>query len=95
MTPLIILSTLTGAILGMRFKIFILVPAIVLLAAFALGIGIARGDGLESFLLALALGITALQIGYLGGAVTRFVIAGARVPRRSLKPATAAQNSAR
>jgi hypothetical protein len=81
MLSFIILSTLTGAVLGLRFKVLILVPAIVLVAAVTLGVGITHGDGLGSLLLAMLLAITGLQMGYFGGTVTRLVIRGDPPPQ--------------
>ena len=95
MIPLVILSTLFGAVLGLRLKVLILVPAIVLVASVVLGFGIAHGDSLWSYLLAMGLAITALQMGYLGGVITRFVIAGTRLPSSLPKPTAAFRNSAR
>jgi predicted Na+-dependent transporter len=67
MMTLIILNLLAGLVLGQRFKVLVLVPAIVLALLVAIGAGIARGDGVWSTaLMAGAVGM-ALQIGYLAG----------------------------
>lgn len=95
MSSLIILSSLTGVVLGLRFKVLILVPAMVLVAAVTIGIGIAHGDGLWSLLLETVLTITALQVGYLGGTIVHFVIVGARHIRALPRSTAAVQNSAR
>jgi hypothetical protein len=79
MTLLAMTAMLIGALLGLRFKVLILVPAIVIGSAATLGIGMAHSNSLWFTLLAMVLAITALQMGYLGGAIIRFVIAGARV----------------
>jgi hypothetical protein len=83
MTMLATTAILIGAGLGQRFKVLILVPAIVIASAAILALGMAHNNNLWSILLVTALTITALQMGYLGGAVIRFVIAGARVGRDS------------
>ena len=82
MTMLAMTAMLIGAMLGMRFKVFILVPAIVTGSAAILGIGTAYNNSLWSILLSMVLAITALQMGYLGGAIIRFVSAVARVVRK-------------
>ena len=84
MTMFTMTAVLIGALLGQRFKVLILFPAIVIGLATILGFGMAQNSNLSSTLLLMALTITALQMGYLGGAVIRFVAAGARVRRDSL-----------
>lgn len=88
----VLCSSLVGAVLGIRFKVqvlFLVVPFTFVAAA-----GIA-GLAQCAFRLALLTGIAAavaLQIGYLGGLLTRFSIAAARVsPRRSLRSTTTVQ----
>ncbi len=95
MTMFAITAVLIGAALGQRFKVLILVPAIVITSAAILGFGMAQNSNLWSILLVMALTITALQMGYLGGAVIRFVVAGARVGRDSPGTIAVAQRSAR
>ena len=82
MTLLVMPAMLIGAMLGLRFKVLILVPAIVIGSAATLGAGMTHSNSLWSILLAMVLVISALQIGYLGGAVIRFV-SGARVHKDS------------
>ena len=79
MTMLVMTAVLIGAMLGLRFKVFILVPAISISSVAIFGIGIAHGSGIWSVLLAAFLAITALQIGYLAGATVHFGITRARV----------------
>jgi hypothetical protein len=82
MAMLIIVSTLVGAVLGMRFRVFILVPAIVVGCLAAICGHVAFRVGLGATFAAVALIAVGLQIGYLGGIATRFVIAATRVARR-------------
>ena len=74
MTLLALETMIIGAMLGLRFKIFVLAPAIFLSAMSNLGIAIAQNSGAWSALLAVVLAITALQVGYLGGTVGAIVI---------------------
>ena len=94
MTMLAMTAMLIGALLGLRFKVLILVPAIIIGSA-TLGIGMAHSNSLWFTLLAMVLAITALQMGYLGGAVIRFVSAGARVRKDAPGIIPAAQRPAR
>ena len=80
---LVMTALLTGALLGLRFKAFILVPAVVIGSATVLIVGIARSDSIWPTLLAAALAVTALQMGYLCGAVVHFSIAKTRARKGS------------
>ena len=92
MLPLLILSTLIGAVLGLRFRVMILVPAMILVAAASFGLSTANSDGPSSLLLNIAIATTALQVGYFGCSVIRFVIAGTR-RIKALPSSTAAVQS--
>jgi hypothetical protein len=72
---------LAGAVLGMRYKVLALVPAIGLAVLVVLILGIGRGDGGWTILGAAVAAATALQVGYLAGTLTRFAVAGARGAR--------------
>jgi hypothetical protein len=80
---------LIGVLLGLRFKVLILVPAIVVGSTAALWSGIAYNDSLRSILLVTAATITALQFGYLGGTIISWYKKSVRlVPcRRQQTPA--------
>jgi hypothetical protein len=75
MTMLAMTAILIGAMLGLRFTAPILARALVIGPAAALVVSLAYGDNnLWSILLAMVLTITALQMGYLCGAATRYII---------------------
>ena len=76
MTMFAMIAVLVGATLGLRFKMLVLVPAILVGMAATLAIGLARDSGSWSILLSIFVGLTALQIGYFGGAFIRVVIFG-------------------
>ena len=82
MMLLAMISTLVGAVFGLRCKVFILFPTIGCALPVILGIGLARGDEAWSILLAMVLAAIALQLGYLFGAVTRFFMVWMRFSRR-------------
>jgi hypothetical protein len=67
MMPLIAMVMLIGATLGLRFKVFVLLPATFLSLLVILSAGIAHGDSYWSVLLSATFVIAALQIGYLAG----------------------------
>jgi hypothetical protein len=80
MTSLII-SFLVGMVLGQRFKVLILLPAIALALITVLSGGIARAEPAWSIFL-MAVGVTiAIQLGYLIGTGVRAIIIGARAAR--------------
>jgi hypothetical protein len=69
-----VISVLAGIALGLRYRVVILVPAIILVAIFAMVVGIARGDDFWSLTLAMVAAGTAVQLGYLVGITIRAVI---------------------
>jgi hypothetical protein len=95
LTTLTMTAILAGAVLGLRFKILVLVPATVIGSAATLGASITQGNGLWFLLLALVLVISALQIGYLSGAFIRSVTAGTRDRKDPHGIIVAVQRSAR
>jgi hypothetical protein len=73
-SELAIISFLSGIALGLRYKVVILIPAIVLVILFAMMVGIARGDRFLSLMLAMAIPGAAIQLGYLAGAEIRAAV---------------------
>jgi hypothetical protein len=71
---LAMISFLVGAVLGLRFKVFILVPAIGLALAVAAVTGIGVGDGVWRLVGTMVVAATLLQLGYVGGSILRLVI---------------------
>jgi hypothetical protein len=78
MTIYIICCALIGAVLGLRYKVLVLVPAIGCALLVTLVTGIARAEGAWAILAASAAVATVVQIGYLAGTLTRFTVAGTR-----------------
>lgn len=71
---------LIGASLGLRFKVFVLLPAIILSVLVIVSAGIAHSDSYSSILLTAIFVIAALQIGYLAGsAAIGFVTARSKL----------------
>jgi hypothetical protein len=81
MSTLIPLILLIGAVLGMRFKVLILIHTIGFALIAILAGGIVRGDSASAILIAAVLAWICLQIGYLCGIMTRYSIAMARARR--------------
>ena len=88
-------AMLGGAMLGLRFKVFILIPANVIGSAATLGFGMAHSGSFWSVMLAMVLAITALQLGYLGGTGIRLAIARTRARKGSTRALAMAQRTAR
>jgi hypothetical protein len=65
MLMLLISSALAGAVLGLKFKVLILVPALLFSLLLIASAGIARDAGFGSIVLAMFLSATSLQLGYL------------------------------
>jgi hypothetical protein len=70
---LAIVGVFAGAALGLRYKVFVLVPAVTLAMIFAAMAGIAHGDHLGSIILAMAILGATVQLGYLTGIVMHAV----------------------
>ena len=75
---LITAAALIGAIFGMRFRVFVLIPTILVSSTAIFGTGIAQSDNLWGTLLPALLVIAALQVGYLAGATVYFAVARTR-----------------
>src|SRR6266481_3614293 len=75
---------LAGAALGLRFKVMILLPALILTALFAAIVGLTRGDQFWSIAAAMILLGTAIQAGYLAGILFRVKIASVRERRAAV-----------
>jgi len=71
MSTLALLAFLAGAVLGTRFKVLVLVPAIGLTIAAALARGVIAGDSASWVAITAFAAATCMQIGYLGGLVAR------------------------
>jgi hypothetical protein len=71
---LLICSILTGAILGMRLKVLVLLPALFLIFILA-GKGAVPHDNPSAILLGILISGAGSQLGYLAGVVLRFVLA--------------------
>ena len=75
---LVTMAALIGAILGLRYNVLILVPASVISSVAIFGTGMARSDSPSSILLTVFLAITALQMGYMTGALIYSIVAKTR-----------------
>jgi|HubBroStandDraft_6_1064221.scaffolds.fasta_scaffold359550_1 hypothetical protein len=91
MLTLTICGALVGALLGMRFRVLILVPSIVIGLAAGAVAGIAGHEGAGMTVMTMLAVATALQLGYLCGTMTRHVVAAshtvARQSRSGSRPA--------
>lgn len=67
MTFAIILSVLTGTLIGFRFKIFMVMPAIIVTAAATAIVTVTQGETFWAVITAVGLSAAAVQIGYLCG----------------------------
>jgi hypothetical protein len=64
---LAMIGVLAGTALGLRYKVFVLVPAVTLAMIFAAMAGIAHGNHLGSIILAMVILGATIQLGYLTG----------------------------
>ena len=75
---LTVVTILGGAVLGLRYKVVILLPAATFVLVFVIGVGVAHGAGIWSIALDMMVAATALQLGYAGGSA----LAAARKRRK-------------
>jgi hypothetical protein len=72
MAALTLLALSLGIVLGLRFKAFPLILAILAIAVYAVAIGVLISSDLASLLLSFCLVSIALQMGFMGGAMARY-----------------------
>jgi hypothetical protein len=72
---LAIISVVAGVVLGLRYKVLILVPAVMFAMMFAVIVGVARADSVLSVALMTVALAVAVQLGYLAGIFLRALIA--------------------
>ena len=73
-----LICLLVGMVLGQRFKVLALAPAIAVSLVVAIGIGIAHSGELARAVLLAAVAVASLQIGYLAGVAIRYSLAAGR-----------------
>jgi hypothetical protein len=73
-----IVAAVAGAVLGLRYNVLVLVPAVMFAMLFAVIVGIARGDGLWFVTLMTALLAAAIQVGYVAGAALQVGVGSIR-----------------
>ena len=93
MLILTMISLLIGIVLGLRFKVFVLVPAIGLALAMVAVTG--AGDGTLQLVSTMVVVATSLQLGYLGGGILQSSVCAARAADHggSSMPATSTEVS--
>ena len=62
-----VIGTIAGVVLGLHFKVFVLAPAFLLIAAVIISSGIVTGHSSFSVALAMSGTLASLEIGYLVG----------------------------
>ncbi|MET4221647.1 hypothetical protein ABIB00_006883 [Bradyrhizobium sp. LB14.3] len=86
MTEVLIFSFLTGAVLGQRFRVLVLLPLTLVMGLAAIPVGLMVDVSLLEGLKNLVLAAVALQAGYLFGSAARFGLAAARAGRVFARP---------
>jgi hypothetical protein len=79
---LAVIGAVVGIVLGLRYKVLILVPAIMFATIAAIIVGVAHADRFWSIVLMTVELMTAIQLGYLAGTVTRAAIAAILPPSK-------------
>jgi hypothetical protein len=82
MVMIALCSTLIGAVLGTRYRVQVLFPAAMLASLIVAAVAAFKGATTSSAMLATVVFVVSLQIGYLGGLLTRFFMAASRLSSR-------------
>jgi hypothetical protein len=86
MVLLVGMSFLLGALLGIKFRVLILIPALGAILLTVVAIGIAHADAVWAILITLVAAVSSLQIGYLGGAIMQYAFARPTADHRRTQP---------
>ncbi len=90
---LAIIGVAIGIVFGLRYKVLILVPAVLFAMILAIAIGVARADSAWSIVLTTVVVVTAVQLGYLAGIVIHAIIAAIFPPRKGGRNSGPSRNS--
>ena len=82
METLILASLCVGAAGGMRLRVFVLFPLIILCFIVVTAWGLAQNQTVWSIMVMNFVGSACLQLGYLAGSVSSFLMIAARQSRR-------------
>lgn len=85
------IAVFPGALLGLRFRVLILAPAILISSAAMFSLGTLLSVSSWSILGAMVLAIIALEIGYLTGSVIGVLVSGAHIYKDSSRPSAITQ----
>ena len=78
-------SAMVGAVLGVRYRVQVLFPVTVLVLASIFAIATLKGSTVSATVATGLACSVALQLGYLGGLLTRFCLAAARLTSRRVE----------
>ena len=94
MVTVLLICLLFGAVLGQRFRVFIILPAMLPAVAFATIVAASQGTTAWQILATAVIAVTGLQIGYLDGVGIRHFLAAERASRlRSKRLAISVSNA--
>jgi len=86
MVLLSIVCILIGALLGLRFRVLVLVPTTAICIFLVSLVGLSSGAGAAWTVIAAVIASALLQIGYLGGVAMSFFVAEAHRPKTAIVP---------
>jgi hypothetical protein len=86
MALLSIVCFLIGALLGLRFRVLVLVPATAICIFLVLLVKLSSGAGAGWSVIDAVIAAALLQVGYLGGVATSFFVAEADRPKTAIMP---------
>lgn len=84
MVLLCIACILIGALLGLRFRVLVLIPTTAICIFLVLLVGLSSGVGAGWSMIIAAIAMTLLQVGYLGGVAMSFFVGEADRPKTAI-----------
>ena len=81
MMTILLLALLVGAVLGQRFKVLVLLPAMALALGLTAADGLAQAEPFWQVLVTAVVAFTGLQLGYLAGTGIRHLMVAAHPGR--------------
>ena len=82
MTVILIIGTITGLVLGLRFSVFVLAPAIFSSLTGLITIGVLNGHDARTITLMILAALASVQVGYLTSCVFQASLSSRAVDRR-------------
>lgn len=93
MTIVTLACVLTGMAVGLRFKVLMIMPVIVIAVLFTVAMTVARGNQAWMIVSVVLLNAIGVQVGYLCGTFAHSILRDSRTPDHALAPSARASTA--